>query len=134
MGTPGCSSRNGLTSAQTGHKSPTNWGSRQNMIQWLLEQEKANTQVLATDRSTKHLVQMWKDVEILDFVNKTLGPLLEFTDVFSAKDYVAISCMKPFLQFFSNNIPQAKENDRLHEDNQEVNTGLHEEQIWRHHD
>lgn len=54
---------------------------------------------------------MWQDVEVLDSVSKALHPLLEFTDVFSAEDYVTISCVKPVLQLFSNNILRAEEND-----------------------
>ncbi|MBN3270517.1 SC61G protein, partial [Polyodon spathula] len=38
-------------------KTPTRWGSRQQMIHRVLEQEKAITQVLAADRKTRHLVQ-----------------------------------------------------------------------------
>ncbi len=34
----------------------TRWGSSQKMIQWILEQEKVIRQVLAADRSTRHLV------------------------------------------------------------------------------
>lgn len=44
-------------------------------------------------------------------MSKALGPLLEFTDKFSAEDYVTISCVKPVLQIVCNNILQAKEND-----------------------
>lgn len=53
----------------------------------------------------------WQDVEVLDSVSKALGPLLEFTDAFSAEDYVTISCVKPVIELFNNNILQAKEND-----------------------
>lgn len=44
-------------------------------------------------------------------MSKALGPLLEFTDTFSAEDYATISCVKPVLQIVCNNILQAKEND-----------------------
>uniref|UniRef100_A0AAR2KWN2 BED-type domain-containing protein n=1 Tax=Pygocentrus nattereri TaxID=42514 RepID=A0AAR2KWN2_PYGNA len=92
-------------------ETPTRWGSKQKMIQRLLEQEKAITQVLAADRSTRHLVPTWQDIEVLDSVNKALGPLLEFTNALSAEDYVTVSCLKPVLQLFSSDILQVKEND-----------------------
>ncbi len=37
-------------------ESPTRWGSRLQMIERVLEQEKAITQVLAADKKTRHLV------------------------------------------------------------------------------
>ncbi|KAI4903024.1 hypothetical protein NFI96_010063 [Prochilodus magdalenae] len=92
-------------------ETPTRWGSRQRMIQRLLEQEKAITQVLTVDRSTRHVVLTWQDIEVLDSVNKALGPLLEFTDALSAEDYVTVSCLEPVLQLFNSDILQVKEND-----------------------
>ncbi|KAL3988405.1 serine protease 27 [Sarotherodon galilaeus] len=76
----------------------TCWGSKQRMIQRPLEQEKAITQVLAADKTTRHLMLTWKDIEVLDSVSTALSPLLEFTDAFSAEEYVTISCVKPVLQ------------------------------------
>uniref|UniRef100_A0AAR2K029 BED-type domain-containing protein n=1 Tax=Pygocentrus nattereri TaxID=42514 RepID=A0AAR2K029_PYGNA len=67
-------------------ETPTRWGSKQKMIQRLLEQEKAITQVLAADSQ-------------------------EFTNALSAEDYVTVSCLKPVLQLFSSDILQVKEND-----------------------
>lgn len=65
-------------------ESKTRWGSRQKMIQQLLEQEKAVTPVLAADRLTRHLVLTWQDSDVLDSVSKVLGPLLDFTDALSS--------------------------------------------------
>lgn len=81
------------------------------MIQRVLEQEKPITQVLAADRSTRHLVPTWQDLQVLDSVSKALGPLVEFTDALSAEDYVTVSCLKPVLQLFNSNILLVKESD-----------------------
>ncbi|XP_019206021.1 zinc finger BED domain-containing protein 1-like [Oreochromis niloticus] len=89
----------------------TRWGSKQRMIQRLLEQEKAITQVLAADKTTRHLMLTWQDIEVLDSVSTALSPLLEFTDAFSAEEYVTISCVKPVLQMFNNDMLKVKEGD-----------------------
>ncbi|XP_014187161.1 E3 SUMO-protein ligase ZBED1, partial [Haplochromis burtoni] len=89
----------------------TRWGSKQRMIQRLLEQEKAITQVLAADKTTRHLMLTWQDIEVLDSVRTALNPLLEFTDAFSAEEYVTISCVKPVLQMFNNDMLKVKEGD-----------------------
>ncbi|KAK7938916.1 hypothetical protein WMY93_002242 [Mugilogobius chulae] len=89
----------------------TRWGSRQRMIQRLLEQEKAIAQVLAADKTTRHLMLTWQDIEVLDSVNTALSPLLEFTDAFSAEEYVTIPCVKPVLQIFNNDLLKVNEND-----------------------
>ncbi|XP_038155642.1 E3 SUMO-protein ligase ZBED1-like [Cyprinodon tularosa] len=92
-------------------ESPTRWGSRQRMIQRLLEQEKAITQVLAAEWSTRHLVLKWQDVDVLDAVSKALGPLLDFTDALSSESYVTVSCLKPILHLFSSKLLQEKDED-----------------------
>lgn len=66
-------------------ESPTRWGSRQKMIQRVLEQEKAITQVLAADKKSRHLVPTWQDIDVLESVNKALSPLQEFTDARQVK-------------------------------------------------
>ncbi|KAL3972567.1 protein-disulfide reductase (glutathione) [Sarotherodon galilaeus] len=68
-------------------ETPTRWGSRQQMIQRVLEQEKAISQVLKADRKTRHLVPTWQDIDVLESVNKTLNPLIEFTDALSGEEY-----------------------------------------------
>ncbi|XP_018956243.2 E3 SUMO-protein ligase ZBED1-like [Cyprinus carpio] len=92
-------------------ESPTRWGSRQKMIERILEQEKAITQVLAADRSTRHLVPTWQDIEVLDSVSKALGPLLDFTDALSSENYVTVSCLKPTLHLFNSELLQGKDED-----------------------
>jgi len=81
-------------------ESATQWGSRHKMIGRILEQEKAITKVLAADRSTRHLVPAWQDIDFLDSVSKALGPLLDFTYPPSSENYVTVSCLKPTLHLF----------------------------------
>ncbi len=69
------------------------------MIQRILEQEKAIAQVLAADRSTRHLVPTWQDIDVLDSVSKALGPL------------VTVSCLKPTIHLFNSELLQGKAED-----------------------
>lgn len=71
------------------------------MIERILEQEKAITQVLAADRSTRHLVPTWQDIDVLDSVSKSLGPLLDFTDALSSEN-----CHSVMLEAYSSPIQQ----------------------------
>lgn len=81
------------------------------MIQRLLEQEKTITPVLAADRSTRHLVLKWQDIDVLDAVSKALGPLLDFTDALSSENYVTVSFLRPILHLFSSELLQEKDED-----------------------
>ena len=76
---------------------PTRWGSRQKMMERVLEQEKALTEVLSKDKKTRHLVLTWQDKEVLESVNAALQPLKEFTDALSGESYVSVSYLKPVL-------------------------------------
>ncbi|KAG7475730.1 zinc finger BED domain-containing protein 1-like [Solea senegalensis] len=60
------------------------------MIERVLEQEQAISQVLAADKKTRHLVLTSQDLEVLESVHKALKPLLEFTNALSASilDYM----------------------------------------------
>lgn len=73
----------------------TRWGSTQKMTQRVLEQQHALTRVLSTDRKVKQLVPPWQDLDVLESVNKALGPLQDFNDALSAECYVRISYQKP---------------------------------------
>lgn len=81
------------------------------MIQRVLEQEKARSQVLKADRKTKHLVPTWQDTDVLESISRTLGPLLEFTDALSGEDYVSVSYIKPVLHLFNNTVLAAADDD-----------------------
>ena len=76
---------------------PTRWGSTQHMISRVLRNKKAIRRVLGNDKDTSHLVPKWQDLEVLECVDKALGPLKEFTDIMSASSYVTISALKPIL-------------------------------------
>ncbi|KAK1906521.1 Zinc finger BED domain containing protein 1 [Dissostichus eleginoides] len=92
-------------------ESPTRWGSRAKMIERVLEQERAISQVLAADKKTRHLVLTWQDLEVLESVLKALKPLLEFTDALSGEDYVTVSYVKPVLHLFHSSILAIQDDD-----------------------
>ncbi|XP_033995699.1 zinc finger BED domain-containing protein 1-like [Trematomus bernacchii] len=90
---------------------PTRWGSRQAMIDRVLEQQKAIAQVLSSDRKTRHLSLTWQDVDVLEAINKSLSPLVEFTDTLSGEKYVSVSFFKPTLHLFNNSLLAVQEDD-----------------------
>ncbi|XP_041849218.1 E3 SUMO-protein ligase ZBED1-like [Melanotaenia boesemani] len=67
------------------------------MVERVLEQSKALSQVLSEDKKTRHLVHTWQDTEVLESINKAIGPLQEFTDALSGEAYVSVSYLKPVL-------------------------------------
>ncbi|XP_073708964.1 E3 SUMO-protein ligase ZBED1-like [Garra rufa] len=79
---------------------PTRWGSRQAMVQRVLEQQTAIGHVLSSDRKARHLTPTWQDIEVLEVINKTLTPLADFTDALSGEQYVTSSSVKPVLHLF----------------------------------
>ncbi|XP_077359939.1 E3 SUMO-protein ligase ZBED1-like [Festucalex cinctus] len=89
----------------------TRWGSKLLMINRILEQQKALSEVLSQDRSTRHLVLGYQDLDVLESVSKALGPLHEFTDALSAEDYFSVSHIKPILTLFNTTILAPKEED-----------------------
>ena len=92
-------------------ETPTKWGSRQKMIQRVIEQEKAISQVLRAERKTRHLVPSWQEMDVLESVSKTLGPLIEFTDALSGEEYVSVSYLKPVLHLLNNTVLTPAEDD-----------------------
>ncbi|KAK7934198.1 hypothetical protein WMY93_005094 [Mugilogobius chulae] len=90
---------------------PTRWGSRQRMIERVLEQQKAIQQVLSADRKQRHLVPTWQDIEVLESISKALGPLLEFTDALSGEQQVTVSYVKPVLSLFNSEVLAIKPDD-----------------------
>ncbi|KAK1897504.1 Zinc finger BED domain containing protein 4 [Dissostichus eleginoides] len=60
----------GLPSHNLITESLTRWGSRQLMVERLLEQEKAIAQVLGADKKSRHLVPTWQDIDVLESMNK----------------------------------------------------------------
>ena len=80
---------------------PTRWGSTQHMISRVLRNKKAIRRVLGDDKDTSHLVPKWEDLDVLECIDKTIGPLKEFTDIMSASKYVTVSALKPILHQLS---------------------------------
>lgn len=82
-------------------KCPTRWGSRQKMIEGVLEQHQALYEVLSPSPKTRHLIPSHADLDILESVNKALKPLQVFTDVLSGEGYVSISFVKPAIHLLN---------------------------------
>ncbi|XP_074551526.1 E3 SUMO-protein ligase ZBED1-like [Halichoeres trimaculatus] len=101
----------GLPSHQLITESATRWGSRQQMIERVLEQEAALAKVLSGDKKTRHLVPSWQDLEVLEAVQKVLKPLQEFTDALSGEEYVTLSYVKPVLHLFNESLLACEEGD-----------------------
>lgn len=77
----------GLPAHQLITETPTRWGSQQQMIERILEQEKALTQV------------------------KALSPLIAFTDALSGEQYVSVSYLKSVLHLFSEQVLKPQDVD-----------------------
>ncbi|XP_057195870.1 E3 SUMO-protein ligase ZBED1-like isoform X1 [Triplophysa rosa] len=101
----------GLPSHKLITESATRWGSRLQMIERVLEQEKAITQVLAADKKTRHLVPTWQDIMALESVTAALKPLQDFTDALSGEAYVSVSYLKPVIHLLNTEILNPKEGD-----------------------
>lgn len=99
----------GLPAHQLITESPTRWGSMQQMIERVLEQEKALSQVLHADKKTQHLVPTWSD--FLESINKEQSPLMEFTDALSGEQYTCVSYLKPVLHLFNNQVLKPQDDD-----------------------
>ena len=97
----------GLPSHQLITKSATRWGSRQQMIQRVLEQEGALAKVLSGDKKTRHLILTWQDLEVLEAVQKVLKPLQDFTEVRNT----SLSYVKPVLHLFNESLLACEEGD-----------------------
>ncbi|KAK1884618.1 Zinc finger BED domain containing protein 1 [Dissostichus eleginoides] len=79
--------------------SPTRWGSKLAMIERVLEQEKAISEILKADKDE------------MESVVKALGPLRDFTDALSGEDYVSVSYVKPVLHLFKEHLLKADDDD-----------------------
>ncbi len=74
------------------------------MIERFLEQEAAITKALSADKKSMHLVPTWKDIEVLESIQKALKPLQDFTDALSGEEYVTISYVRPVLCLFNTSL------------------------------
>ncbi|KAL1252580.1 hypothetical protein QQF64_017273 [Cirrhinus molitorella] len=90
---------------------PTRWGSRQAMIERIIEQQKAIAHVLSSDKKSRHLIPTWQDMDVLEAINKSLHPLVNFTDALSGEKYVSVSFVKPVLHLFNASILKVEDDD-----------------------
>lgn len=70
---------------------PTQWGTKQKMVERILEQEQAIARVLVSDRKQQHLILKWQDKEVLTSLQESLKPVADFTDILSGERYVTVS-------------------------------------------
>ncbi len=82
---------------------PTRWGSKQKMIQRVLEQANAIKRAL-DDRRHQHLNLTWQDIAVLESINAALKPVVEFTDVLSNEKVISASSVKPVLRLLTNDL------------------------------
>ncbi|XP_032432377.1 zinc finger BED domain-containing protein 1-like [Xiphophorus hellerii] len=82
----------------------TRWGTKQKMIERVLEQLPAIRRVLVQDRKHSHLTPTWQDVAVLESINAALKPLADFTDVLSGETYVTVSSVKPVLELIKGDL------------------------------
>ena len=89
----------------------TRWGSRQQMMERILEQHQALYDVLSESAKTRHLVPSSSDITVLESVNKAIQPLQEFTDALSGESYVSVSYVKPVLHLMKTELLAETEGD-----------------------
>lgn len=89
---------------------PTRWGTKQKMVERVLEQAPAIRRVL-DERRSQHLIPTWQDVEVLESVNAALKKVTDFTDALSSEKTVTASSVKPVLQLLTEDILLPTEED-----------------------
>ncbi|XP_034146796.1 zinc finger BED domain-containing protein 4-like [Esox lucius] len=92
-------------------ESPTSWGSRLQMMERVLEQEKAITHVLSADKKTRHLAPNYQDIDVFECIMAALKPLQEFTDALSGEAYVSVLYLKPVLHLFKTEVLKSNEGE-----------------------
>ena len=71
------------------------------MIERVLEQERAISEVLKADKKTKCLVLGYNEKDVMESVVKALGPLRDFTDALSGENCVFIYIFYDLFIFFN---------------------------------
>ncbi|XP_056437049.1 E3 SUMO-protein ligase ZBED1-like [Gadus chalcogrammus] len=89
---------------------PTRWGSKQKMVDRVLEQIPAIKRVL-DDRRHQHLIPSWQDIAVLESVNAALKPAADFTDLLSGENYVTVSSIKPVLKLLTEDVLKPSDED-----------------------
>ncbi|KAK0145490.1 Zinc finger BED domain-containing protein 1 [Merluccius polli] len=105
---------------------PTRWGSRQVMINRVLEQQKAIVQVLSNQKSDPQDIEV---LEAIKAINNSQSPLVEFTDALSGEQYVSVSRVKPTLHLFHTSILAVEENGTDLSEHQAEDNGLPQREI-----
>ncbi|XP_076879714.1 cytochrome b5 type B isoform X1 [Brachyhypopomus gauderio] len=88
----------------------TRWGTKQKMVDRVLEQIPAIKRVL-DDRRHQHLIPTWQDIAVLESVNVALKPVAEFTDLLSGESCVTVSSVKPVLKLLTDDVLNPSEED-----------------------
>ncbi|KAI4888769.1 hypothetical protein NFI96_032056, partial [Prochilodus magdalenae] len=88
----------------------TRWGSKQAMIERILEQAQAIRQVLADERRSG-ISLTWQDTDVLQAINAALKPVSAFTDILSGENCVSGSSVLPILKLCSEDILAASDDD-----------------------
>ncbi|XP_057710245.1 E3 SUMO-protein ligase ZBED1-like isoform X2 [Corythoichthys intestinalis] len=79
----------------------TRWGTKQKMVERVLEQLPAIRHVLVEDRKHGHLNPTWQDISVLESINAAMKPVADFTDVLSGEKYVTVSSVRPVLELMT---------------------------------
>ncbi|RXN13466.1 zinc finger BED domain-containing 1-like protein [Labeo rohita] len=88
----------------------TRWGTKQKMVDRVLEQIPAIRRVLG-HRRHHHLNPSWQDIAVLESVNAALKPAAEFTDLLSGESYVTVSSVKPVLKLLTEDMLKPSNED-----------------------
>ncbi|XP_059379463.1 E3 SUMO-protein ligase ZBED1-like [Carassius carassius] len=92
----------------------TRWGSKQQMVERMLEQEQAIKRVFAQDKSRRPLPQLtWQDISVLESVNNALKPVVDFTDILSGENYVTVSSLLPMLAHLEGVLEESGDDSKL---------------------
>ncbi|KAJ8354692.1 hypothetical protein SKAU_G00222590 [Synaphobranchus kaupii] len=88
----------------------TGWGSKQEMVARIIEQQRAIQQVLGEDRKASVTLR-WQDIDLLTAVNEALKPVAELTNVLSGETCVTGSSVIPMLNLIREDIMAPSDDD-----------------------
>lgn len=104
---------------------PTNWGTKQKMIERILEQAPAIRRVL-DDRRSQYLIPTWQDIAVLESVTTALKKVANFTDALSSENTVTASSVKVVLQLLTKDLllPAKEDTELTHNLKRKMTTAL----------
>ncbi|KAJ8290046.1 hypothetical protein GJAV_G00008120 [Gymnothorax javanicus] len=88
----------------------TGWGSKQEMVSRILEQQQAIRHVLADDRRASVALR-WQDIDMLTALNEALKPVADLTSVLSRETYITSSSVLPLLSLIREDIMAPSDGD-----------------------